>query len=139
MALPPAHPIPQPKLLGVVTVPSGGWQFKIYLSNLADYDKTVTVTVPAGDYFVAWDAQSDDFLWKLSNLLNTAIYALGGSFAAGGGRMSFEIGATTHKVKFGFDGAHYTTAQKRKVKLAWTELDGDEIATVLGFDSSADD
>lgn len=139
MALVPAEPCPQPKLLSYFTVPAGGWQLKLYLSASAQYDTPVTCTVPAGDYVMAWDAQSTDFLWKLVNVLQTAITALGSPFNAGTALVAVMIDATTHKVRIGFDHTFWTTATRRQVKIAWTELDGPDIAKVLGFDESADD
>lgn len=126
--------IPRPKILTAVTIPTGGWQFRFYLSDAAQYDTTKTVTLAAGDYFVSGDNQSDDFLFQLATQVQAA---LTGNFA--GVDFMADINATTHKVDLKFDQLTDATPPLNDTKLAWTEVDGASIAAVLGFDSSADD
>jgi hypothetical protein len=67
----------RPKILTAVTVPTGGWDLKIYFSVAGAYDTDVTVTIPAGTYFLADDGQDDDFI----RVLNTEIQEGLGSLA----------------------------------------------------------
>jgi hypothetical protein len=128
--------IPRPKILTAFTIPTGGWTFKLYVSRLAEYDTAVSVSLAAGDYFVAWDCQSDDFLFYFSNQVNAAIDAAHAAFPTDSIAMWID---SSHKVNIGFDASYYSGNPARGIKLAWTENDGDDVAAVLGFDSSADD
>lgn len=65
--------IPRPKILTRVTVPTGGWAWDLDLSNAAQFDTNLTGTVPAGDYFVSGDNQSDDLLYALTDSIQTEI------------------------------------------------------------------
>lgn len=126
------QPIPRPWLAPRLTIPTGGWTIKVYLSDSSQYDTTVTATLSAGDYYIAWDMQSDDLIYELNNQLQTAITALGGNF----GQVELAVWIDSdHKVNIGFGG----TLPMKGIKLAWTEEDGASIAPVLGFDESADD
>src|SRR3990167_8625070 len=128
--------IPRPKILTAITIPTGGWVFKIYASVATQYDTAVTATIAAGTYYMANDGQSDDFLMELQDKLNTAVAA---SAVGADGHVVFWIDPDNHKVKIGFDGDHYQGATPQDIKLAWTEEDGSDIAKVLGVDDPADD
>jgi hypothetical protein len=128
--------IPQPKILSAITVPTGGWVFKLYVSRLAEYDTTVTATIAAGTYFLAWDNQSDDFLYAFANTVNAAIDAAHAAFPTDSITCWLD---SSYKVNIGFEDTYYQGDPARGIKLAWTESDGDDIAKVLGFDYSADD
>jgi hypothetical protein len=120
----------------VITVPTGGWTIKVYVSRAAEYDTTVTATIAAGDYFMSWDNQSDDFLFALSNTLNAAIDAAHAAYPTDSVAMWLD---SDHKVNIGFEDTYYQGDPARGIKIAWTESDGDDIGKVLGFDHSADD
>lgn len=115
--------IPRPKILTRFTVPSGGWDLKVYSSTSSDYDTSFTATIPAGDYYVGWDDQDDDFLYALCSQIWTD-----------GSNNYYPILNLTSTGKTFFQVIH----ANQPVKVAWTELDGDEVANVLGFDSSSD-
>ena len=134
--------IPRPKILSVVTVPTDGWTLRIKYSTVAagQFGETVDATIPAGDYFVAWDCQSDDFMWKLANVCNVALH--NAALADWVGRsqgMAMWIDSD-HKVHIGFAGSWFADFANahRDVRIAWTEEDGASIGAVLGFDTSAD-
>jgi hypothetical protein len=124
--------IPRPKILTALTVPTGGWTFKFYISVAAQYDTAKTVTIAAGDYFVAWDGQTDDLLRALSSAINTALATVGGS------RFCMPYINSSNKVVIHWLGNDFTGATKRQIKVAWTESTAG-LAAALGFDSSADD
>lgn len=124
--------IPRPKILTAIVIPAGGWVWKIYLTNVTQYDLAVTATMAAGTYFMAGDNQADDFLYELALKMNTAIDA--GALAAI--EVLFDIHPTTRKVRIKFSDA---TGANNDVKLAWTENDGDDIGKVLGFNHASDD
>lgn len=127
---------PRPKILTVVTVPTGGWVFKLYVSRVTEYDTAVTATIAAGDYFVSWDNQSDDFLYAFANTVNAAIDAAHAAFPTDSLQCYLD---DDHKVNIVFEDTYYQGDPARGIKLAWTENDGDDIGKVLGFDHSADD
>lgn len=127
--------IPRPKILTRFTVPSGGWDIRIEISTAVAYDTDINATIPAGDYYVAGDHQSDDFLHVLCGVVNVVIQAL---FAITDEGMSAYID-DDGKVVLVFASAYFTGATPRSVKLTWTHADGPDIAKVLGFDHTADD
>jgi len=131
-------PQPQPKILSVVTVPTGGWQLRSKISVSTSLDTTVDVTIPAGDYFVAWDQQADDFINALTLVWEAGIYTGSGNTYPDAVHIYID---TTHKVNIRFSDTNgwMDTATKRDVQIDWTALDGPSIAGVLGFDSSAAD
>ena len=128
--------IPRPKILSVVTVPTGGWDFKFYASIAGAYDTAITATIPAGDYFMAGDNQSDDFLFALQTQMQAGVTSALGANAY----VMVDIHPTSHKVRIKFDGADFADAGAgdNDVKLAWTESDVD-MYEVLGFNGAADD
>ncbi len=128
--------LPRPKILTVITVPTGGWVFKLYVSRLAEYDTTVTATIAAGDYFMSWDNQSDDFLYAFANTVNAAIDAAHAAFPTDSIQCYID---SDQRVNIVFEDSYYQGDPARGIKLAWTESDGDDIGKVLGFDHSADD
>lgn len=128
-------PQPQPKILSVVTVPTGGWQLRIKISDAGSLDTTLTATLAAGDYFVAWDQQSDDFIKSLNAAIITATDA---SVTSTTGDVHIWINSD-HKVVIDFEGPYYEGATHQDVSIVWTALDGASIGAVLGFDTSADD
>jgi len=122
-------------MLSVITVPSGGWTLKVYVSVSTTLDTAVTCTIAAGDYFISWDGQSDDLLYEIESKLSTAMSAGPGNFYQ---RVHLGIDSD-HKVYFWFWSATYKTSPYHDVRIAWTEDDGATIASALGFDGSADD
>lgn len=126
--------IPRPKILTAITVPTGGWVMKWYLSDAAQYDTAKTATIAAGTYFMAGDNQSDCFLFELVTKMHAQHT---GNFSSVD--LIIDIAEDTHKVEIKFDSLTDATPPLNDVKLAWTEEDGASIAAVLGFDSSADD
>lgn len=125
--------IPRTKILPVITVPTGGWDFKFYVSDAFQYDTDYTVTVSAGDYFMAGDNQSDCFLFELVTRMQAAIDG-----GIGGNREIIAgLDSDSHKVNLLFDGAGFQNATKRDIKLAWSESDSG-IMEVLGFSTTDD-
>lgn len=125
--------IVRPKILTAVTVPTGGWDIKVYFSAAGAYDTPKVCTVPAGTYFLADDGQDDDLIYQLNVALQAGITSAGFANA-----YSFVwIDPTTHKVHIQFGGAYFVGADS-DVKLAWTESDSG-LYQALGFDGSADD
>ncbi len=133
--------IEQPKILSVITIPSGGWQLRFKISSVTQFDTTLTATMAAGDYFMAWDCQSDDFLRELTDKMIAVISPVvrgGDTFGVDGDDLLAMRINSSHKVVIQFDGL-FQTDPHRDVKIEWTALDGPSIAKVLGFDHTADD
>mgnify|MGYP001576752976 CR=1 FL=1 len=130
-------PASRPKILTVVTVPTGGWVIPIQISAATEYDTTVNATIAAGDYFVSWDWQSDDFVRAVATSFTAAVQGAGGAFA-NALVVSWVTAALKIRIRFEDDTA-LTGVPKRSVKIRWTQNNGPNIAAVLGFDSSADD
>jgi hypothetical protein len=128
--------IPRTTILPVVTVPTGGWLLDVKVGRTTSLDTTVTATIAAGDYFVSWDNQSDDFLLVFANAVNAAIDAAHADFPTDSLQCYLD---SNHKVKIVFEDSYYKTTDDRDVQIRWTQRDGDDIAKVLGFDYSADD
>lgn len=128
--------MPRPKILTAITVPTGGWVFKLYASVTGVHTTAVSCTIAAGTYYMSNDGQSDDFLMELQNKLNTAIAA---TAVGADGHVAMWIDPDSHKVTIAFDGDHYQGATPQRVKLAWTEQDGADVGAVLGFDTAADE
>ncbi len=127
---------PRPKLLLRLTVPTGGWVWTWYAEAGKVGETKCQCTVPAGNYYMADDQQTDCFLRALM------VVAIAESKAEG-----YDEGPVLwidgdHKVNIGFEGGGYDDsidADHQSVSIAWDEDDGDEIAAVLGFDASAAD
>jgi hypothetical protein len=124
--------IPRPKILTAITVPTGGWDWTLYLSNGGQYGTKCTANLAAGTYYMAADNQSDCFIFALCTAMQAII-----SGGAVDYDLMIDIDPTTHKVNIHFD--DNAGALDNDIKLAWTEDDSDEIGKVLGFDVSADD
>jgi hypothetical protein len=123
--------IPRPKILSVITVPTGGWSFKFYYSVSTQYDTNKTATIAAGDYFMGFDAQSDDLLFALETAIEAAL-------ASATKNVLIDISPTTHKVKIAFTSTDFAGGVKNNVKLAWTESTAG-LCQALGFSNAADD
>lgn len=123
----------RPKFLSVVQIPTGGWTFKIYITNTVAYDTAVSVTLDAGQYYLSGDQQSDDLLRELMVKARAGIRAVGGAFA---GAALYATIDNDHKVNINFSTAFSST--HRDTKIAWTECSAD-LAAALGFSRSADD
>lgn len=123
-------PIPQPKLLTCITIPTGGWSFAWRTSTSAGgYETDETVTLDAGDYFMSWDGQSDDLIFHLTTKMQATCPA--------NTKVLIDI-TSTHKVRFSFEGTAMANANTRDIKLQWTSTNS-TLAGILGFDTSADD
>ena len=133
--------IPRPALLTAITIPTGGWTFKLYLSKTNPYDTAVTVTLAAGDYFLSGDNQADDLLYELQSKAQAGITALGSPFNDGyHGIYAFlaNVSATTQRqVQIWFE-CGFAGHPQNHIKVAWTECTAGLYAA-LGFDGSADD
>lgn len=134
-------PIPRPKILTRFTLASS-LDLKIYYSSAAEFDVSATATIPAGSYYMAWDCENNDFLWKLCNVVNVALdtAATAGAWVGWTGRangMSAMI-EEDGKIRLGFLGGWFGNLTHQKVKIAWTEADGTTVGELLGFDTSAD-
>jgi hypothetical protein len=128
-------PMERPKILTAVTIPTGGWVMKIYIDNAGSFDEALTFTLAAGDYFVAFDHQSDDFIEEFMQKAYTDIVA---------NATSGDYSSADHHGKpvltLGTDGKiNIDVGDTQNMRFAWTEENGASIAAVLGFDSSADD
>lgn len=130
-------PGPKIKILPAITIPSGGWTLKVYITDTVQFDTGVTATMSAGTYYMSNDNQSDCFLWELMDKLYDALDALG----AGGGKDDYNgsdylgkpilwIDNATQKVKILLGG------ETADMRFSWSENDGDSIADVLGFNSA---
>lgn len=124
--------LPRPKILSVITVPTGGWAWDIDLSDVAQFDTNITGTVPAGDYFMSADQQSDDFLFALMTSIMTARAA-----TAVSGIVLIGLNATSHKVQWKFVEGDFASAPGRDVRLNFTAWDSD-LCKALGVDNTAD-
>ncbi len=127
-------PYPRPKILTRVTVPTGGWAWDIDLSNVAQYDTNITGTVPAGDYYIAGDNQSDDLLFALQTAIQAGIDG-----TAITGDVCIDIHPTSHKVRFQFYGTGFVDATgDNDVRIDWP-ASAAGLYQALGFDGSAQD
>lgn len=135
MTLNVLQPQPRPKLLNVVVVPTGGWTLRFQV-EIASVLTNVNATIPAGDYYVAFDQQSDDFIWKLATVMSAAANTATGGTAA-------DIGIylnSSNKVVFSFADTWYVGAAQDGITLSWTfDASSTSIGEVLGFDTSAND
>lgn len=125
--------IPRPKILTVITVPSGGWTWDIDLSDYSQYDTNITSTVSAGDYFVSGDNQSDDLLFAFQTSIQAQIDGAGivGDVIVG-------IDELTHQILIQFYGAGFVDATgDNDVRLNVTGWSAG-LAQALGFDESSD-
>jgi hypothetical protein len=126
--------IERPKLLSVITIPSGGWLFRVQLSDAGAYDHTANATLAAGDYYLSGDGDSTDLLCELCTKSTAAIRALGAPFASG---YVYAWIDTSHKVNLHFV-ACSAAAAARPIKIVWT-ASAANLALALGFDATADD
>jgi hypothetical protein len=128
-------PIPTPKILSKVTVPTGGWTMAYSYKNGAGY-VDATFSVPAGSYYVSGDGSSSDFIYAFANAFQTAANA---AISANADIWCWIN--TSNKVVIGFTGTHWRTAvaDNHNVKLRWTTSDSPSVGKVLGFDVSAVD
>lgn len=124
--------IDYPKILSAFTL-DAALTLTLYVDNAGSYNLDVTVTIPAGTYFMAWDNQSDDFLNVVMDACYTALVAAGGVGGYDGadadGKPILGIN-TDHKVTIDIGG-------DLDVRFAWTENDGATVAGILGFDATA--
>ena len=127
---------PRPKILTRVTVPTGGWAWDIDVSVAAQYDTNLTGTVPAGDYYVSGDHQSDDLLYALANSFFAQYVGAVDEF----GSMIYDIHPTSHKVRIQFfnalEGSNFEGTPKNNVRMNLDSWDAD-LCAALGFDGSA--
>ena len=126
--------IERPKLLSVITVPAGGWLFRVQLSDAGAYDHTANATLAAGDYYLSGDGASTDLLCELCTKATAAIRALGAPFATG---FVYSWIDPTHKVNLYFVQCS-AAAAARPIKIVWTACAAG-LALALGFDTAADD
>jgi len=128
--------IPRPKLLSVLTVPAGGWDLRLEITDAGQFDTDVDITIPAGDYFMSADNQSDDFLRAIMLAAYTDLDAL----AAGGGKDNYNGSDANGKPLLTIDSSHKVKIEVgngEEMRIDWTVFDGASIAAVLGFSSAA--
>lgn len=125
-------PIPWPKILTAVTVPSGGWDIDFNVTDSTKYDTAIEVTIPAGTYYLAWDYQSDCLLYQLELQLLTELSAV---MPADQARAKVYLDSS-NRVNIQFVGTGYTGTQNQ-VQLVATTSSSDAIKA-LGFSASAD-
>ena len=130
-------PIDRPKILTRLTVPTGGWVLTIVAELGQGGEDSFTATVPAGDYYVSQDNQSDDFLKALCVAVNAQGAATMANWDDGPEGMVCTID-DDKKVVITFIGDYFQSGDGRNIQIRWTQTDGDEIGAVLGFDTSAD-
>lgn len=126
-------PIPWPKILTAVTVPSGGWDLDFIISDPGSLDTPLTATIAAGTYFLAWDYQDDCLLFALNKAMYDALVAAG---VPNDQRPVNVYLDSDNKVNIHFSGDGYAGAQN-DVELTFSTSESDLIAA-LGFDSSSD-
>jgi hypothetical protein len=122
----------RPKILTRFTL-SSALTLKLYIDNAGSFDQSVSVTVPAGSYYNAWDGQSDDFLYVLADAIYDALVASGNPIyedPSASGKLFFEL-TSANKVKISVG------IIEADVRIAWTEDDGAAVAAILGFNSAA--
>lgn len=127
----------KPTILSQIVVPTGGYNFRVYLSKAARYDTTVDATLPAGNYYLSGDCQSDDFLWKLSTVINTAAIAAGMTSCFTAIWFTTNLDGTSDtvpKIRISFE---YTGNPNRDVQIDWGL--STEIGAILGFYTGAND
>lgn len=127
--------IDRPKILSVVTVPTGGWTMTLYVDNAGSYDEKIQFTIAAGDYFVAFDHQDDDFIEAWVEGAFVALQTATSSTYNAATRKGKPILTLRNDGKVALD-VSWTGAD---MEFAWDEDDGPSIAGVLGFDSDASD
>jgi hypothetical protein len=128
---------PQPKILSVITVPTGGYDLQMKITNAVQWDTTVKLSdggdeIPAGDYFMAWSGEDNCFI----QALHDAVYAaLDGCAVA-----AYNPANSTGKPIFWLDSDHKTNIiwGGAEIRFEWDQVDGPDIAAILGFDSSND-
>lgn len=128
----------RPKILTALTVPSGGWNLEFTLSNSGTLDTPLTATIPAGDYFVAWDSQTDDLIHEVAKQMRLAIEGVGGGFETGRGVTAYID--TDHKVNIRFIGNLWdedVNAWDNDVEISWSTSHAD-LVKALGADASDD-
>jgi hypothetical protein len=115
-----------------VTIPTDGWAFQCDISQAAQYDTAVDVTLAAGDYFISGDGQTDDLLFQFA----TQVMA-DGNWPGADAYFAASIDPGTNKVKIMFAGEEFEGATKQQVRIDWPN--SSDLAAALGFDSSAVD
>jgi len=121
----------RPKILTRVTIPSGGWDLRVSIDNAGAYDQDIDVTLAAGDYYVSFDGQSDDFVHELTSKVYTGFTT--------SGRAAYDSTDLTGKLVLSFTDTGKVVAIADggvDIRIDWTVLDGASIADVLGFDSA---
>ena len=127
-------PIPRPKILTQVVVPTGGWEIKFACTLAVQFDTSVDATVPAGTYYMAWDYQDDCLLYQLEYALRVAgkaAFLFDNDF--GGIKVYLD---SANKVNIAFNGDGYKGANN-DVRLEATGSSAD-LMSALGFYASAD-
>ena len=124
-------PIPWPKILTAVTVPSGGWDLNFVVSKAGSLDTALTATVAAGTYYLAWDYQSDCLLYALNKAVVDALIADG---MPNDQRPVNVYLDEDNKVNIHFCGDGFAGTEN-DVELTWSTSDSD-LAAALGFDAA---
>lgn len=124
---------PRPKILSEIIVPSAGWDLDFSISVAGSYDTPLTATIPAGTYYMAWDAQSDDLVWRLEYEMKQAIIDAG----LGTGRHPTVNLNSAHKIEIRFRGPNLSGAPQNHVELTLTTSSA-ELLAAIGFDGSSD-
>lgn len=128
--------IDRPKILTRVTVPTGGWGLRFTVSISGSLDTALDATVAAGNYFVAWDMQSDDLIYQLMVAMNAAI----DSGMPPGSKYILSWLDSDNKVNIGFTGSAFQGSPGQDVAINWSHANTNaNLAAALGFDTSGDD
>lgn len=123
--------IVRPKILTMIEVPSGGWDLDFKISNASTLDTSLTATVPAGEYFVAWDHQLDDLLYRVTKAIRDAIVAAG----LGTNRFVYTAIDEDNRVTIRFAGSSFvdSVGHENNVEITWASSHADLIKA-LGSD-----
>lgn len=127
-------PLPRPRVLTRFTLDEAK-TLRFAVDDAGSYDADIDVTVAAGDYYVSGDQQDDDILQEIMAKAYTAFVASGVT--------GYDGANANGKPMFWIDGDGKVNAAVAGVgtdpiRIKWTEQDGADIASILGFDSSAD-
>jgi len=128
-------PIPRPKILSPVTFASSQ-DFEFRVSVAGDRDTTLTATVAAGTYYVAFDGQSDDLVRALQEAMATETDSAGLGFD---GRPNVYIN-DDNKVVIHFCGDYYVDGAfgwENNVRIRPVASDAD-LMKALGFNPGDD-
>lgn len=125
--------IVRPKILPLVTIPTGGYDINFKISVAASLDTSLTATITAGDYFMAWDGYTDDLVYEIAGAIQLAITTAG----HGTGRRCHCYIDSDHKLNIRFYGSAYVSSVgwENDVEITWATSDTG-IVEICGSDGT---